>query len=907
MRSGEEIQGALKQFVGRWHEYAGSERAEAQTYLNDLLSCYGSDRRLVGAEFEYHRAGTGFMDLHWPQWCIVEMKAPSRAARLSDHWEQVFNYWASSADEFSGTPAARYVVLCAFHRFEVWEPGRFPRSPRAVFSLDELPDRYDALGFLSGPGVEASFVQHHRALTKEAAQTVALLFESLTDRSAAPVDEIQRFVMQSVWTMFAEDLAMLDGYPLQTIVAALRRDPSRSSAAELGHLFRVLNQKGKHNRQGVLAGTRYVNGELFARPAEVHLTATELGLLATAGEYDWRQVDPTIFGSLLEGVLGRARRWALGAHYTHEVDILKIVGPTIVRPWRERIAACDSPVQARALLEELCAFRVLDPACGCGNFLYIAYRELRGLEHELKDRISALAAEAGLPVPPGPWPYYRLQNLQGIDIENVAVLIARVTLWMGHRQMIELYGEAEAPLPLVDLSGIRRGDALREAWPATDAIVGNPPFLGDRNLRGAFGPAYTSWLVETFGVGLKDFCVYWFRKAHDHLLPGQRAGLVGTNSISQNRARSASLEYLLEQGGVITDAVSSQKWPGEAKVHVSLVNWIKAPVQPPPLRVLDGIIVDGIGADLRPHIQGEEPVAELPANRGKAFYGPVPIGKGFTLTAATASALLEVDPANAAVVRPFLTGADIVEDPNQGPRRWCIDFGLRTLEEAARFSAPLHVVRRDVKPERDDNRRAAYRRRWWLFGEPCQELRTAIARLPRHIVGLSTGKRPAFAWSTPGVSMNNLTVVFAFDDDYAMGVLSSRAHEAWAWSRASTLETRIRYTPSSVFTTFPWPYPTAEPQRDRIAAASRSVLARRSEICANERIGLTPLYNAVEDGAWTDLADLHRELDEAVVASYGWPPAVAQDDLALVRRLKALNAEIAHGRPYSPFGYLPLT
>jgi len=332
MPSGEEIHAALKAFVRRWRDYAGTERAEAQTYLNDLLLCYGTDRRAVGAEFEYHRAGAGFMDLHWPEWCIVEMKAPSRASRLETHYQQVFDYWMSSADDAEGKAAARYVVLCAFQRFEVWEPGRFPRSPRAVFTLEELPDRYDALGFLSGPGVEPSFIQHHRVLTEDAAKTVALLFESLVARAAAPADEIQRFIMQSVWTLFGERLGLLEGYPLQNIVTVLRRDPTRSSAAELGYLFRVLNQKGNHNRKGPLAGTRYVNGELFAQPAEVDLDQAELTLLATACEYDWRQVDPTIFGSLMEGVIGRSRRWELGAHYTHEVDILKIVVPTIVRP-----------------------------------------------------------------------------------------------------------------------------------------------------------------------------------------------------------------------------------------------------------------------------------------------------------------------------------------------------------------------------------------------------------------------------------------------------------------------------------------------------------------------------------------------------------------------------------------------
>ena len=475
MASGEQIQSALRAFVARWKEFAGTEKAEAQTFLNELFACYGSERQAVGAKFEDFRSSAGFMDLHWPGICIVEMKAPNRDLVAAQ--QQVERYWRESSDPDNDVSAARWVVLCSFQRFEIWEPGRYPSRARVTFDLEELPDMYDVLGFLAGPNVEPVFTEHHRELTKDAAKIVALAFHSLKDRSAAPVDELQRFVLQSVWCMFAEDLAMLEGYPFQSTMTDLISNPERS-AADLGFLFRVLNQKSNHNRKGKLAGTRYVNGELFAHPAEVELNQAEVVLMVQATRFDWRKVDPTIFGSLLEGVLGRDRRWELGAHYTHEVDIMKIVTPTIIRPWRERIEATTSPTQARDLLDELCAFRVLDPACGCGNFLYVAYRELRGLEHELKERIRTLARDKGLPVPPGPWPYFPLANMQGIDIERSAVLIARVTLWMGHRQMIEMYGEAEDPLPLVDLSSVRVGDALRVPWPETDCIIGNPHFLG---------------------------------------------------------------------------------------------------------------------------------------------------------------------------------------------------------------------------------------------------------------------------------------------------------------------------------------------------------------------------------------------------------------------------------------------
>jgi len=815
VRSGEEIQGALRGFVEKWNSYSGGERSEAQTFLNELFACYGSDRIEVGARFEDFTASAGFMDLHWPGECIVEMKAPSK--EVSSARAQVKRYWEESADEKANTPAARWVVLCNFTSFEVWEPGRFPKSPRATFDLIELSQRYEALMFLGGPALAPSFLEHHKELTAEAAKLVAQVYQSLVDRNAAPLDEIQRFTLQTVWTLFAEDLDLLVGSPLQNIVERLRQDPTRSPAAELGHLFSVLNQTGNHNRKDLLAGTRYVNGDLFRDPAEVDLTRGELDLLAQAAEQDWSKVDPTIFGSLMEGVIGRERRWELGAHYTHEADIMKIVEPTVVRPWRERIDAATTPGEARQLLDELTRFVVLDPACGCGNFLYIAYRELRGLERQLKTRIRDLAASTGQPLPPEPWPYVPLTNLRGIDIEPISVLIARVTLWMGHRQMIDRYGEAENPLPLVSLSGITIGDAVFDPWPTSDAIVGNPPFLGDRLIRRAHGGDYVDRLKTTFGVGVVDYSAYWFRRAQNHLTPGQRAGLVSTNTLRENKHRLASLDYVATHGGVITDAVSSQKWPGEAKVHVSITNWIKDPTEPITQFTLDGVPTTGITPQLKAGATTPEP-RRLLANTGRAFIGCQPTGKGFILDDDTATGLIEAGEGD--VVRPYLTSDDLADSPHAAPRRWIIDFRTLPLEEARKYPKSLARVRKLVKPDRDDNTSRHFARLWWQFAWPRPVMRDAIAERPRYIVSTLTGKRLLFSWADPSWCPSNAVGVMAFIDDYAMGVLSSRAHGAWAWSRSSSLETRLRYTPSTAFETFPGPTPpldstTRSPQRPR--------------------------------------------------------------------------------------------
>ncbi|GIJ26838.1 DNA modification methyltransferase [Micromonospora qiuiae] len=899
MRSGEQIRAALIKFIGRWQTYAGTERSEAQTFLNELFECYGRNRKDAGALFEDAHSSTGIMDLHLPGLLIVEMKAPKESGRLAQHRKQALDYWHNSADVTVGRPAPRFVVLCSFQRFEIWEPGKYPNAPLLEFDLAELPDRYESLMVLAGD--EPLFHHSSRELTKAAAIAVANVYRGLLSRQAAPPESIQRFILQMVWLFFAEDYDMIEGRPTENTLRFLTKAGDVwSSYLMLGGLFTSLNDPDDYGRQGILKGTQYVNGDLFDKPALVHLTKDEATELLRIAEYNWRQVDPTIFGSLIEGFLSTDRS-ALGAHYTHEIDILKIVRPTIVKPWRTRIDAVTTPDEGVALLDELCRFRVLDPACGCGNFLYVAYRELRHLEHTLKERITELAKKAGLPVPTG-LPYFPLRNMQGIDVVPMATAVARVTLWMGHRQMIEKYGEAEPALPLVSLGSIRTADALRTAWPETDCIVGNPPFLGSQFMRDAHGDDYLKWLSSTFKVGIKDFCVYWFRRAHQHLKPGQRAGLVGTNSIAQNRARSASLEYVTSNDGVITDAVSSQVWPGEAKVHVSLVNWIKSPAEPPTEFTLDGEAVTGITAELKAPESSTGKALPLPPNKGRCFQGPIPVGD-FIISEDEARSLLQRREAGyREVVRPYIVSEDIADDPGQRPRRWVIDFAQQPLETAMKYPAALDLVRERVKPVRDTNNRALYRNRWWQFGEARPGMRTALAGLTRYIATGRVGKRLLLTWCEPWTCPSDLVYVFAFDDDYSMGVLSSFTHSAFAWSQSSTLKRDIRYTPTSAFLPFPWPYPVTDEQRDRVAEASRRMIARRQEICSEEQFGLTRLYNLVDEGAYTDLKTLHRELDEAVAVCYGWPKSVAQDRDEIARRLLALNAEIAAGqRPYDPF------
>ncbi len=889
--TGEEIRSRLGEFAAKWSVYEGTESSEAHTFLTQLFACYGTDREEV-ATFEEPQEG-GFIDLLWPPVCLFEMKRPSEANRLGRHREQALAYWARCADPERNIPAPTYVVLCAFKKLEVWQPGSFPDGPRLELDLIELPDRYEALLFLAGR--EPVFSGGHEELTRETVTRVVEVYQRLRERQAAPADELRDFILQVVWCMFAEDLGQLEAQLFTRLLDRLIEDRQRSSIEDLGQLFTYLNTQDGGPGHGLYAGVRYANGGLFHDPARVHLEPDELAVLRIACEADWARVQPSIFGSLMEGGLGHDMQWALGAHYTHEADIRKVVTPTIVRPWEERIENITTHAEAVQAQNDLMDYVVLDPACGSGNFLYVAYRELRRLEKRLREREAELRRAAGIrDAEQGALSlFFPLSNIHGIELNGFAAAVARVTLWMGHKLTVDELGLNEATLPLADLSGIQQGDALRINWPRADAIVGNPPFHGDRHLRGLFGDEYVGWLEQEFGVGIKDYCVYWFRKSHENLASDSRAGLVGTNSVSQNRARSASLQYILDEGGVITDAVSSQDWPGEASVDVSIVNWVKEPTNPPLATRLDGQELDEpISASLRPLSLAVDMAAELLANRGFAYYGPIPGGRGFVLEEEEAVSLLgRHGEAWREVVRPYLTGDDILSRPEHDPSRWIIDFGFMSLEEAMRFEEALLLVRERVKPQRDRTRRESYRRNWWRFSEPIREMRTRLAGLDRYIAAPAQGKRILFVWADAWTCPSNLTTVFALDDDFSMGVLSSSAHRAWLLAQSSTLEDRTRYTTSSVFTTFPWPDRTAG--NTSVETAVSSLVRRRDELCIEHSMGLTQLYNLVDDGAFADVAGLHSHLDDAVSDAYGWPRGLSDNEWNA--RLLDLNHRISAG------------
>jgi hypothetical protein len=904
-RSIEEIRGAVELLVDRWAAFKGTERSASQTFLNQLVAAYtgAPDAMAAGATFEEfgdRDDGMGYMDLYWRDVAIIEMKAPSQSRRLDQHRAQVLDYWRNSSNVALGIEAPRHLVLCSFQNFEVWEPGRFPTMPVDVFTLEELPDRIESLLFLAGR--QPLYGGAGAAVTQEAAAHMVGLYFSLLERQAVPEQELRRFIMQTVWALFAEDIGILEGRPVETLVSSLLADSTRSSATELADLYERMNTQDAGQRNlGRQTPLPYVNGDLFAMPARVHLEPSELRHLLTAAKFDWRQLYPTIFGSLLEGCLGHNRRWELGAHYTSEIDIMTIIEPVIIRPWVRRIEATTNFKQAQKLLSELCKFKVLDPAMGCGNFLAVAYREIRRLEMRLHDQIVEFAYAEGR-VAPMEMNHYPIRNIQGIEIDETAVAIARTTLWMTHAIEARRYESGDKVLPLPSLDSLYCADSLKTKWPETDCVIGNPPFHGDRNLRSVVGDEYIDWLKDEFGVGVKDHCVYFFLKTHRALRPGQRAGLVATKTISQTKNRDASLAQIANSGGVITDAVSTQVWSGEANVHVSIVCWQKEPISDS-FRMLDGKSVEGITPSLTAGSVHREAI-KLKGNKAVCFQGFLPNGMGFVLEEAEKDTLLARPEANySEVVYRFMNGEDLVSTTRQEPTRWIIDFGNRSLEEASKYPAALQIVRDHVKPLRDQVSRKAQRERWWQFAETRPGIMKALPSLNRvGLVGL-TAKRLLLVWGNTTWRPSHACGVYTFDDDYSFGICSSRVHEIWARANSSTLEDRLRYTPSIAFETFPFPNPS-DGQREAIASASRSIVELRRRYCDELQKGLTALYNLVDDGGAIELGEAHTQLDHAVLDAYGWDRDLLESPDKLLDLLFDLNEACTQDSAYDPFGKL---
>ncbi|MFI5098363.1 MAG: class I SAM-dependent DNA methyltransferase [Candidatus Acidiferrales bacterium] len=730
------------------------------------------------------------------------------------------------------------------------------------------------------------------------------------------------FLMRLLFCLFADSIGLLPDHLFRQMID--KSNPGNFTH-KLRQLFAAMSTRGSTFG---LHDIHYFNGGLFADDEAFELTSADLALLRAASALDWAQIEPAIFGTLFERSLNPGKRAQLGAHYTSREDILLVVEPVVVEPLQKRWAAVKAEATSLAeaatkkkgsaysklrrqlretvfnWVEELSSVRILDPACGSGNFLYLALRRLLDLWHEVR----LFSAEHGLPT------FLEKQvhpsQLYGLETNVYAQELASVVVWIGYLQWLNQNGIGWPTEPILrKLDNIQNRDAIlahdvkgvpvEPEWPEAEYIIGNPPFLGGNKVRQELGDAYVDDLFRLYSERVPPFAdlvCYWFEKSRAQIEAGkcERVGLLATQGIRGGASR-AVLERIKESGSIFM-AWSDRPWILDgAAVHVSIVGFDDGSQTE---LTLDDKRVSVIHANLTSEAETTS-AAHLVENSGICFMGPSAKGP-FDIDDQVARSMLDAPlningRPNSDVVRPVASGVDLVQ---KARNMWTIDFGTLPADKAAEYEQPFEYVQEHVYPIRSRNRRRAYAERWWIYAEPRPGLRAATHDKTRYIATSAVSKHRIFTWVASRVLCNQSTLVFARDDDYFLGVLHSRIHKVWGLRMGTALEDRPRYTPTTTFETFPFPWPPGQEQKDSplveaISEAARQLAEKRDAWLkpsnategALKKRTLTNLYNA--HPTW--LEEAHSKLDEAVFAAYGWSPTLTEAEL--LERLLRLNRE----------------
>ncbi len=920
------IEQSLHEFVAWWRQHIrGDEKGEAQIFLDHLMRAFGHAGALEAGRYETRirrrrngKTTMSFADYLIPRRALIEMK--KRGEDLNKHYVQLEEYWKSLPNR------PRYALLCNFDEIWIFDFYTQFYDPVDIVKIDELPsERHNALSFLSPGHYRAPVFKNNRVeVTKDAAFQLTELFRTIAPDVGSAI--AQRFTLQCMVALFAEDAGLLPPETLESVIGEINNSPSPTDNSHdlMALLFTMMNYPAHKRRGGRFYNVDYFNGGLFKLIDPILLHPPQVRMLEIACDQDWSRIRPSIFGNIFEYSMDKKERHREGAHYTSELDIKRIVDPVIAEPWRNDIESVNVLTDAEELYKKLCDYVVLDPACGSGNFLYVAYREMKALETELRDRIVELGGD-----PSQLKHRVTAKQFHGYDINEFAVELAKVSLMIAKKLAVDEFDTDENPLPLDNLDGnIKAEDALFNEWVDFDACIGNPPYMGAKVLKQERSVEYINRVRDAYpGVpGNADQCVYWFHKAHDNMKNGARAGLVGTNTVRQNYSRIGSLDYIVDNGGVIYDAVSSMPWSGEANVHVSIANWAKgeSPIEPKRLhflsdedeqgeRVFRTVELQSVNSSLSDKTDVSDAL-QLEANQKpkRVFQGQVAGNRHFIFEPNDAINLLERDQSSRRVLFPFLIGRDLVSRPNAQPSRYILDLSAFDIVEAQSYHAAMRHIRTHILPvrrvkakeERAKNERARnanpkarlnrhhenFLKQWWKLSYGREDMLQELGKMARCIGCSEVTKRPIFDFVSTDIRPDHSIQVFTFDDDYTFGILQSNVHWQWFVEKASTLKSDWRYTPHSVFDTFPFPqHPTLGRVRTVADAGSALHDYRRKEMAESESgLNLRDMYRTLEEPGDNPLRDLHTALDHAVLDAYGFN---AEDDI--LEQLLKLNFEVA--------------
>jgi hypothetical protein len=871
------------------HKNARYEKGETQTFYNDFFDCFGVSRRQV-ATYEQRVRNLpgdkqGFIDLFWPATLIVEQKSAGLDLRRAS--TQALDYY----DWLPESQRPRYILTCDFQRWHLLDldEGREWR-----FLLADLKDNVEAFAFVLG--VQPRLNRRQSPANVKASQLMGRLHQALADTGYGGHD-LELLLVRLLFILFADDTRIFNNRDQFHDLIERRTAYDGSDLGRwLSDLFEVLNtaeDKRQSTLDADLAAFPYINGKLFEERVRMPSFDNAMRtILLDACAFDWGEVSPAIFGGLFESVIDKVTQRKQGAHYTPEDAILRLIGPLFLDELQAELARVKALRSGKdealgRLHDRLAALTFLDPACGAGNFLVVAYRELREIERELiRERYlrPGVARQAG--ADPATLTRLNVDRLFGIEIDEFPARIAEVALWMtdhiANTRLGEDFGVSYARIPLVAAPNIRNADALEFDWnellPAKlcSYLLGNPPFVGFVQ-RGQAQQAQSMALFSRLGASGSrlDYVAAWFLKgAHYIASTNACAAFIGTNSIIQGEQVAQLWPAMFRAGVEISFGHRTFVWPGRAAVHCTIVGFVARANEPADKRLLS--YIDGRGAPLETkhgaltaylfdpssgdrHLvvnRQREPLCGQPPIR----VGTKPVDGGHLVFDGPArSKLLLEEPTADELLRPFMGGDEFI---NAGAR-WLLH--AQSASPAQLRSMP--AVRRQIAAVREFRENSGGALALQLASNPTAYHVTVIPDDPFLVIPEVSSERREYVpigWAEPPTIPSNQLLVVQRATIWHFGVLTSAMHMSWLRHIGGRLKSDYRYSSGLVYNTFPWPDATPAQQR-KIEALAQAVLQARA-VPKNATSSLADLYDP--DTMPAELRKAHRELDAAVDKLY---------------------------------------
>jgi len=892
----QEIKSRAYAFVKEW-ENTSRERAEAQTFWNDFFNIFGLSRRRV-ASFEepVKKLGDarGSIDLFWKGTLLVEHKSKGRD--LDKAYEQALGYFPGISEQ----ELPKYILISDFSDFHLYD---LESSEKSDFTLGELPEKIHLFGFISGYKQHA--YHEEDPVNIRVAEKMGELHDELL-KSGYSGHALEVFLVRLVYTLFADDTGIFPKDHFHYFLENRTNPNGFDTGSMLALIFQMLNTPNEKRQSGMdeeLLQFPYVNGGLFGEALQIPMFNEKMRkVLIDCCSFDWSKVSPAIFGSLFQSVMDTKQRREIGAHYTSEKNILKVARPLFLDELHEEFeSAKNDSRKLTALHYKIASMRFFDPACGCGNFLIITYRELRRLEIEIlkqQRKLSKKKDALQLTIDAGELSRIDVDSLYGIELEEFPARIAEVAIWLTDHQMnMELsqeFGITHIRLPLTKSANIKHGNALQMDWSFVPkmnlTILGNPPFIG-KNMRGVEQNADMDIIFSSFNnYSILDYVCAWYVKSTQFIKDTSiKVAFVSTNSITQGEQVGALWNWMLAQGVKIHFAHRTFRWVndarGKAAVFCVIIGFGLGDVHKK--RLFDYASPDAESQEIQarnisPYLLDTDSILIQTRNKPlcdvpEMMKGSQPTDEGNLLFSnEEKEEFLKKEPSAEKYIRKILGSQEFLHNES----RWCL--WLKDVSPAEMRALP-EVMKRvnGVREFRLKSTKAAtvkFADTPYLFTEIRQpESNYLIMPLvsSENRIYVPTG------FLDKSMIATNLASIVPNATLYHFGVVSSIMHMAWMRAVCGRLEGRYRYSNNIVYNNFPWAMNISEKQKERVEKSAQAVLDARKQFLDSS---LADLYDP--SAMPKVLVDAHRALDKAVDLCYR--PEAFQTELERLEFLFAL-------------------